>query len=268
MLVALQVAAASLLGAQQPMKVPPGVAYISTRWFNVWDPAGRPVTLVCYSVPVPALIWRGPATDRHADMRLRFQYTAADGVLHDSTWSWQPTPSMVSPLSPIVTGILVLRVNGPVRSWGLTATDDTSATGLPAANHVELSAANPELALSDLVVGDSAGGARWSNGSENVFVTGAPFHDRHRPLSLYYQLRAGARHERLATTVTITDTRPGKNARQLRLVSRANVDIGVNSFSRTVDLSRLRPGRYLLRIEVAEDRAGAALHSEVVVDLQ
>ena len=146
---ALYLAAASSVGAQQPMKLPPSLAYISTRWFNVWDAVGRPVALVCYSVPVQALIWRGPAEDRHADMRLRFQYTAADGALHDSIWTWRPTPSAVSPLSPIVTGSVVLRINGQVKSWGLTATDDTSATGLPRPNPVDLAAASPALALSE-----------------------------------------------------------------------------------------------------------------------
>jgi hypothetical protein len=124
------------------------------------------------------------------------------------------------------------------------------------------------LALSDLVLGRRGSGLTWPNGRGdrvplnplNVFRPGGE-------LQLYYELGGLNPGGQYRTTVGLRREKDKDEHRGLKLVFAETATARDESFQRSLDLSRLKPGRYELMVtidEIGSDRTITRQRSVVI----
>lgn len=125
------------------------------------------------------------------------------------------------------------------------------------------------LALSDLVLGRRGSGLTWPNGRGdrvplnplNVFRPGGE-------LQLYYELGGLNPGGQYRTTVGLRREKDKDEHRGLKLVFTETATARDESFQRSIDLSRLKPGRYELMVTIDEVGSDRTITRERTVVIQ
>jgi hypothetical protein len=126
------------------------------------------------------------------------------------------------------------------------------------------------VALSDLVLGDSGQGLQWQDGATTVPLAPLNAVNRTRPVSLFYQVRSDRDRAGMQATVLLyqVDNGVARDSASLRVAAGAPVRSGINEVARTIDLSRLDHGSYLLEVQLADERGVVMTRRSVALNLE
>jgi hypothetical protein len=241
------------------------------RLHRLWDPAsGNPLALVTYAVKTADLsVQKGSGGSRTAllDLDLR-RWDGIDNRWRDTSVARHLTLPDGDLKRTHLTGFLVTPSSGNVTAWSLVATQPDKLRGRMWDERTP-PLDRRALALSDLVLGEAGQGLAWTIGGEEVPLAPLNAVDRARPMSLYYQLQSDRVRPALTVTVLLyrVDDGVARDSAALRVASGQRVVAGVNAVARTLDLSRLDHGSYLLEVQVADERGMIVTRRSVALNL-
>lgn len=241
------------------------------RLHRLWDPAtGNPLALVTYAVRTADLsVQKGSGGSRTAllDLDLR-RWDAIDNRWRDTSVARHLTLPEGDLKRTHLTGFLVLPSAQNVSAWSLVATQPDKRRGRMWDERTP-PLDRGTLILSDLVLGDAGQGLAWKAGGDAVPLAPLNAVDRTRPVSLYYQLESDRPRPALTATVLLyrVDDGVARDSAALRVSAAQQVVAGVNAVARTLDLSRLEHGSYLLEVQVADERGAIVTRRSVALNL-
>jgi hypothetical protein len=126
------------------------------------------------------------------------------------------------------------------------------------------------VALSDLVLGDSGQGLVWND--RGLAVPLAPLNavNRARPVSLFFQVQSDRDRATMQATVLLyqVDNGVARDSASLRVAAGEPIRAGINDVARTIDLSRLDHGSYLLEVQLADERGVIVTRRSVALNLE
>jgi hypothetical protein len=124
--------------------------------------------------------------------------------------------------------------------------------------------------MSDLVLGAASQGVTWVKGAERIVLAPVGQLDHTKAVSLYFQTMTRAEHQDVTTTiaiyavagapppVTLRGIAVPSAAPQLKVAFQWDVALGLSSFARELDVSRLTPGLYRFEVTL-QTKAGEML---------
>ena len=138
---------------------------------------------------------------------------------------------------------------------------DQNAGGAVGRSGVTVPATEGALGLSDIVLGRD-GGLTYHHGNESIALNPLATYSRAQPMAIYYELHGATPGESYTTDVQLARLSGGKPSKSesLTLQFTDRADAADQAIHRTIDLSALEPGTYLLSVEV-----GGQPRREVVV---
>jgi GWxTD domain-containing protein len=144
----------------------------------------------------------------------------------------------------------------PPGRWGWRAAieqRDDAGVVLPR-DTVRVAAIDPGLALSDLALGIPAASARWqSSPGDTVLLTPFPLFLEGSDIELYYEARGTVPATSYRHRIAVYRLRSGGRQESRPVVAlgfEERADLGLVRAHRTLQLGRLKPGRYVVEVEV------------------
>ncbi len=229
----------------------------SVRPFTIGAEAGRSLVHVVYAIPVA----RPPGAAPEAGLRLRVRARVGifDGASQavataDTTAlaSWRPAP--VDRFDAV--GRVTIAVPpGAYRYRVALQAGDSAGLVRPLEELSVRAAGAGDLALSDLALGVRGRSAIWSPApGDTAFLAPEATFEPAEPVELYYEIYGLAPGEPYRTRLAI---RRGNNRLSATATESAAAD-SVVRVARTLSLASLRPGPYILEVEI-ESGAGRAI---------
>ena len=230
------------------------VVNLAARRYQLWDPvSGDPMTLFVYSVAQDDLAVSEVAGHRVFELDSRLTETSpGERVWQDTTIALQ-VPELADRQAPVAGGVLA-RTARSFSSWTFTMRQPHSAMRGSAYQEDQPPISAGPVALSDLVIGNAnKQGVRWRLGDEeHIAAAPSAAADRKVPLQLYYHLRSTAPRTDLKTTIAVY--REGEKVPAIQAGTVARAGRVVNEMAQSLDISRLKSGRYRIELRVADQR--------------
>lgn len=230
--------------------------------FRAWNEAGEPITLVSWSLPAaqPA-----PGSDPATTTLLLRQWDSAGTVRFDSTF--HVVGQQGTDRASLLSGLLILPRAQSLIHWQLATTAGSGSSELILGAGTQRASQSSELELSDLMIGARNGSAPWDHGAQRTLVAVTGTFDRRDTLQVAFQARSTILRPQTRTTITVTDVSdPRRGNRVLMIASDGVLRAGVNDFERDINVSHLRPGAYLVELQLGDlGHGGAVVQSATFV---
>lgn len=221
--------------------------HTAARVHRLWDPeSGVPVAVTSYRLRDEDLA-DTTVTGQHPPARLTMRlWSPRDRHLVDSTVTLRLDGSPAR-------GVLTLPAPEGVSSWALNVAQAGQRRGHAFADPEE-PLGEGSVTFSDLVLGQARDSLWWTVPGESVPISTTLDFTRGEPLSLYAQVRSdrgrpAARMSMRVSRLRGTEVDP-RDA--LTVESPGGIHGGITAVIREVDLSRLKPGDYVLEIGVVD----------------
>lgn len=237
----------------RPMVVAPAEyrTRVMAEVFRVWDPeTGSPMRLVAWSVAVDGF-WR---RNDSLPMEVSHRFSPRTGPRIETTRrevaSAQRTHIADADLAPY---------SGERAEWSLRVKVDRPSHGTEAKGTLEAWTQEP-LALSDIIVGDSAQQLVVTIGQQEVVLAPRQAIRRDSPLVIYFQVRSPVASESTRFTYRLRRITGGVPVEdeELRIGMVGTLAQGITPVEQTLGVSQLTGDHYELEIQVEVDAARVA----------
>lgn len=244
----------------RPMVVAPAEyrTRVMAEVFRLWDPeTGGPMRLTAWSVAVDGF-WR---RNDSLPMEVSHRFSPRTG-----TRSVNARREVASADRRHVVGADLAPYSGERAEWSLRVKVDRPSYGTEA-NGMLMALTQEPLALSDIVVGDSAQDLVVTLGQHDVVLAPRQAIARDRPLVIYFQVRSPTASESTRFTYRLRRIIGGVAVEdeELRISMVGTLAQGITPVEQTLGVSQLTGDHYELEIQVEIDtgrvaRGNASLH--------
>jgi hypothetical protein len=221
--------------------------------YELWDmPSGRPVSVFTYAIGLRDVQLEASAGEPTTTLRIVGQIQDGTGAgWKDTTVDRHLRLPRDLPTDAYVTGLIVHPRSSTLQNWGLSFflpnLQHSAAFGTSTVRSQDHG-----VAFSDLVLGSRHQGLRWRSGSTEILFEPLGASPRKEPLELYFQIKSDTARGNVELVVTLWTggAKPAEGQPALTFAFPATVPMGITEFERTLDLSHLEKGAYLLQVAV------------------
>jgi hypothetical protein len=230
---------------------------LNTRLLRFWDSAGAPIGVVQYVLKLhDAITADGPVVAVAMGLRL----SGAAPPTTDSSWTQATGPSAEHPGDRFATGLAVVLLTSGRTSWYLTLGRVDSVNRQKGAVAVAEPLPRGSIVVSDLALAGDEAADSWRFGEEPVRLSRSSIFDRKLPVHIAFQVKSDSSHSDVRTWITLTNVSdPAAGKRVLQLNFPGRLDAGINLSERDLDMSKQKPGRYQLELQVGSMHGGASV---------
>ncbi len=219
--------------------------------FRLWDPAsGDPMRLAAWSVAVDGF-WR---RNDSLPMEVSHRFSPRAGPRSEHT-----RREVASAKRRHVAGADLAPYSGERAEWSLRVKVDRPSHGTEAKGTLEALTQEP-LALSDIVVGDTAQQLVVTIGQQEVVLAPRQAIRRDSPLVIYFQVRSPIASDSTRFTYQLRRITGGVPVEdeELRIGVVGRLDEGITAVEQILGVSQLTGDHYELEIQVEVDTARVA----------
>jgi hypothetical protein len=237
----------------RPMVVAPAEyrTRVMAEVFRVWDPeTGGPMRLTAWSVAVDGF-WR---RNDSLPMEVSHRFSPRAGPRIETA-----RREVASANRRHVVGADLAPYSGERAEWSLRVKVDRPSHGTEAKGTLEAMTQEP-LALSDIIVGDTAQQLVVTIGQQEVVLAPRQAIRRDSPLVIYFQVRSPVASESTRFTYRLRRITGGVPVEdeELRIGVVGSLQAGITSVEQTLGVSQLTGDHYELEIQVEVDAARIA----------
>ena len=237
-------------------------ASLVARRVRLWGAAGAGIAIIPYRFTLNTTRRANRDSGQAVPMSAGFVLRQADsggGSTSDSTWIQPLRPSAGTRGALEVEGFVVIPAAANQTSWQLTATTDPDGAHAEVLQSAQAPHPGSTILLSDFLLGSASNGLTWCRGGATIRIAVSDTFPRRDVMHVYYQLQSNAAYADVRTTLTVSNvTNPQSTTGRLQIFFDGRLAAGLSDADRELELSRLRPGRYLLELQVAEPHGGGA----------
>jgi hypothetical protein len=227
---------------------------LDTRLLRFWDSSGAPIGVIQYVLMLHDVITAdGPVPTVAMGLRL----TGAAPQATDSSWTQATGPSAEHSGDRFATGLAIVPLGAGTMSWYLTlgrVGSDTQQQG--AVSHQE-PLQNGSIVVSDLALAGDDSSDSWEFRGQPVRLGRADLFDRKHPIHVSYQVKSDSSRDGVRTWITLTNVSdPTRGTRLPQESFLGTLHAGITFDEREIDLSKQKPGRYQLELQVGSIHGG------------
>jgi hypothetical protein len=234
--------------SRPPLVVAPAVyrTRVMAEVFRLWDPAsGDPMRLAAWSVAVDGF-WR---RNDSLPMEVSHRFSPRGGSRDETT-----RREVASANRRHVAGADLAPYNGEHVEWSLRVKVDRPSHGTEAKGSLEALTQEP-LALSDIVVGDTAQQLVVTIGQQEVVLAPRQAIGRDSPLVIYFQVRSPVASDSARFTYRLRRITGGVPVEdeELRIGVVGSIGEGITAVEQVLGVSQLTGDHYELEVQVEAD---------------
>jgi hypothetical protein len=237
----------------RPMVVAPAEyrTRVMAEVFRLWEPeTGRPVRLAAWSVAVDGFWRRNDSLPMEVSHRFSPRGSARDETTRREVASAARRHVVGAELAPY---------SGERAEWSLRVKVDRPSHGTEAKGTLEALTQEP-LALSDIIVGDSAQQLVVMLGAQEVVLAPRQAIRRDSPLMIFFQVRSPVASDSARVTYRLRRLTGGVVVpeEELRIGVTSRLRAGITAIAQTLGVAQLTGDHYELEIQVEADAARIA----------
>jgi hypothetical protein len=222
----------------------------------VWDPrSGQPLAVIPYAVRLGDVDRRADSSGASATLHFTIrQWSAARAEWQESSFERNLRIGGRPSDDARLTGYSVVRSAPDVSAWSFFAAQAGDRLGRAWEDRLP-PLPGGALALSDLVLGATSQGQRWTTTGGTVVPLGPlGAFDKDEPVSLYWQVRSEALHESARITIALHRIGARGDARPaLEVTFDGRIERGLSEWQRDLGARQLDDGEYRVEVVVRAD---------------
>jgi hypothetical protein len=232
-----------------------------------WDPASGGLTgVVSYSIPLSGLIENQQPTQSTLAIELDVRQSgvnSSESIDTSVSKRLQVAPGVKRASS--LTGIVPVRVNQAPSTWSMTIAQDRYRFGVVTGASESID--DGPLMLSDIALGAPSQGQTWRLGTDGISLMPLGEVNHRDLLELFVQARSDIRRAdlRLALAVYRTERGVRAPAPTIQVTSKVSMPAGITPIKRTIDLTKLPAGTYVLMLSLSDSTINVQRTSALIL---